>query len=176
MASGAPKWLVLTWRLPSSLSTPRVATWRSLRRVGAVTLTPGAAIVPYSEDLDEQLGWIADDITRSGGDAYVLPVLELPEADEAEIRRRMTTDSESEFGAIADEAGRLVDALRALEPGGLSGQERLRVGRELRSLKHRLDDATARNHAGSPLHQRAATAVRAVQGVAGDLLGFSERR
>lgn len=82
-------WLVLTWRLPSTSSTPRVATWRSLQRLGAVTLTPGAAVVRYSEDMLEQLEWVAEDIVQRGGEAYVLPVTELREADEAEIRRRM---------------------------------------------------------------------------------------
>src|SRR2546423_14841163 len=84
-----PQWLVLTWRLPATSSTPRVATWRNLQRLGAITLTPGAAVVPYSEHLLEQLEWIAGDIVQRGGDADVLPVTELREADEQEIRRRM---------------------------------------------------------------------------------------
>src|SRR6266516_2634358 len=73
-----PKWLVLTWRLPAASSTARVATWRNLQRLGAISLTPGAVIVPFSEDLLEQLEWIAEDIVQRDGDAYVLPVTELP--------------------------------------------------------------------------------------------------
>lgn len=101
----APRWLVLTWRLPAaSPSTPRVAAWRSLQRLGAVTLTPGAAIVPYSEHLLEQLSWIAEEIIERGGDAYVLPVTELPEADEEAIRRRMREDREDEYGRLREAA------------------------------------------------------------------------
>jgi ChrB-like protein len=85
----SPKWLVLAWRLPAGSSTPRVATWRSLRRLGAISLTPGAVILPYSEQLLEQLEWIADEIVQRAGDAYVLPVTELAEAEEEDIRRRM---------------------------------------------------------------------------------------
>jgi hypothetical protein len=58
-----------------------------LRRLGAVPLTPGAAIVTYSEELHEQMDWIAEDIADWGGDAWVLPVGALPAADEARIRR-----------------------------------------------------------------------------------------
>jgi hypothetical protein len=58
--------------------------------LGAVPLTPGAAVVTYSEDLHEQMDWIAEDIADWGGDAWVLPVGALPEADEARIRRRAT--------------------------------------------------------------------------------------
>lgn len=100
------RWLVLTWRLPAASSTPRVATWRSLQRLGAVTLTPGAAIVPFSEHLLEQLEWVAEDIVQHGGDAYVLPVSELPETDEEEIRRRMRGDRQEEYRRIRDVAER----------------------------------------------------------------------
>ena len=79
--------MVLIWRLPTGVSTPRVTAWRRLRRLGAVPLTPGAAIVAYSEDLHEQMDWIAEDIADWGGDAWVLPVGELPAADEKRIRR-----------------------------------------------------------------------------------------
>jgi hypothetical protein len=81
------RWLVLIWRLPTGISTPRVTAWRRLRRLGAVPLTPGAAIVMYSEDLHEQMDWIAEDIADWGGDAWVLPVGALPAAGEARIRR-----------------------------------------------------------------------------------------
>ena len=83
----AHRWLVLIWRLPTGVSTPRVTAWRRLRRLGAVPLTPGAAIVAYSEDLHEQMDWIAEDITDWGGDALVLPVGDLPASDEKRIRR-----------------------------------------------------------------------------------------
>jgi len=73
--------------LPTGVSTPRVTAWRRLRRLGALPLTPGAAIVAYSEDLHEQMDWIAEDIADWGGDAWVLPVGTLPAADEARIRR-----------------------------------------------------------------------------------------
>lgn len=118
----APRWLVLTWRLPAASSTPRVAAWRSLQRLGAVTLTPGAAIVPYSEHLLEQLSWIAEDIVQRGGDAYVLPVTELPEADEEVIRKRMRDDRKDEYGRLREAAETLGPAssereLSALERG-----------------------------------------------------------
>ena len=94
------RWLVLIWRLPTGVSTPRVTAWRRLRRLGAVPLTPGAAIVPYSEDLHEQMDWIAEDITDWGGDAWVLPVGSLPAADEARIRRRGRTSKAAQQGSM----------------------------------------------------------------------------
>ena len=45
------QWAVFVWRLPTGSSTPRVTVWRLLRRLGAATLTPGAALLPWREDL-----------------------------------------------------------------------------------------------------------------------------
>ena len=100
------KWVVLTWRLPSASSTPRVMTWRTLQRMGAALLTPGAAAVPYSEDLLEQTEWLAQRIVESGGEAWVLSVSELRERDEAEIRARVRSAREQEYETLRAKAGR----------------------------------------------------------------------
>ncbi|HEV3102478.1 MAG TPA: Chromate resistance protein ChrB [Candidatus Dormibacteraeota bacterium] len=146
----AAKWLVLTWRLPAASSTPRVATWRSLQRLGAVTLTPGAAVVPFTEDLLEQLEWIAEDIVQRGGDAYVLPVTDLREADEAEISRRMRAERSAEFGELRDAADRLARS----ELG------RTRYERELATLERGLARAIDRDHFISAARGRAERAIR----------------
>jgi hypothetical protein len=41
--------------------------------------------VAYSEDLHEQMDWIAEDISDWGGDAWVLPVGDLSQAEEKRI-------------------------------------------------------------------------------------------
>src|SRR6267143_5017285 len=119
MNSSALKWVVLTWRLPSASSTPRVTTWRTLQRMGAALLTPGAAVVPYSEDLLEQTEWLAERIVESGGEAWVLPVSELRERDEAEIRARVRSARDEEYETLrAKAAGDLSRrGMRALEHG-----------------------------------------------------------
>ena len=131
----AASWLVLTWRFPAGPSTPRVATWRSLQRLGAATLTPGAAIVPYSEHLLEQLEWIAEDIVQRGGDAYVLPVTEMREADEEAIRRRMRDDRRQEYSQLRGAAESLTRNPR-----------RTQRGRELTALERGLERAVERDY------------------------------
>ena len=130
------RWLVLTWRLPAASSTPRVATWRSLQRLGAVSLTPGAVI------LLEQLEWIAEDIVQRGGDAYVLPVTELPEADEADIRRRVREDRRLEYAQLREAASRTRD------------------DREVAALQRALERAVERDHFASAGRSSAERAIR----------------
>jgi predicted secreted protein len=113
------RWVVLTWRLPSQSSTPRVTTWRTLRRLGAVLLTPGAAIVPFTEDLLEQCDWLAQRIAESGGEAWVLPVTHLSAREEAVVRERQRAAREREYESLREQAHdarpharrRMVDAL-----------------------------------------------------------------
>lgn len=150
----APKWLVLTWRLPAASSTARVATWRSLQRLGAVGLTPGAVILPFSEQLLEQLEWIAEDIAQRGGDAYVLPVTELPEAEEDEIRRRMKNERKVEYEQLRQSAETLGRRM-ALEPG-----ERVQLERDLAVLQRRLARATERDHFASAGRAQAERAIK----------------
>jgi ChrB-like protein len=145
-----PRWLVLTWRLPAASSTPRVATWRNLQRLGAVTLTPGAVVVPYSEHLLEQLEWIAEDIVQRGGDAYVLPVTELREADEQEIVRRMRMERNDEY----------VQLQQAAEDLARRPRKRNQFERELAVLQRGLARAVERDHLGST---RRAAAERAIK-------------
>ena len=145
-----PRWLVLTWRLPAASSTPRVATWRSLQRLGAVTLTPGAAIVPYSEHLMEQLEWIAEDIVQRGGDAFVLPVTELREQEEEEIRGRMRAGVGEEYRQLRHAAEQL----------GRQRGDRTRFERELGVLQRGLARAVEKDHFASAGRAGAERAIK----------------
>ena len=48
-------------------------------------MTPGAAVVAYSDELHEQMDWIAEEVTDQGGDAWVLPLARLTKAEEARL-------------------------------------------------------------------------------------------
>lgn len=139
------RWLVLTWRLPSSSSTPRVATWRTLQRVGAVLLTPGAAVVPYGEDLLEQLDFLAQSIEDAGGEAWVLPVRQLSDREEAEIRRRQREARASEYEELAAAAKRVASQSRAQ-----TAFARVRRERSLGALERRLRTVATRDHFHAP--------------------------
>src|ERR671933_545374 len=135
--SAAPEWLVLVWRLPSGSSTPRVTTWRNLQRLGAGRLTPGAAVVPYREDLHEQFDWVAQDIENLGGDAWVLPVLGLSEAEERAIRDAMLADRDAEFHALEQDACAFLTRRSQHPPREDDNAARLQIDKELLALQRR---------------------------------------
>jgi ChrB-like protein len=146
IAGEPPRWLVLTWRLPSGSSTPRVNTWRSLRRLGAAVLTPGAAILPFADDLQEQLDWLAQEIEEHGGDAWVLPVTELSEVEERKVQEQMHADRQAEYEELRAEAH---DFLRRAPDHPLPDADyavRLRTEKELVALQRRFRKIRARDY------------------------------
>lgn len=147
--AGEPRWLVLAWRLPHGSSTPRVTLWRSLKRLGAATLTPGAALVPYREEMLEQLSWLAQEVEEQGGDAWILPVTELAEDEESRVRDQVNTEREAEYQEVEESAIRLASR----------GPQDPSSAREVRALLDRLDRIAQRDHFGASGQRKARRAV-----------------
>jgi hypothetical protein len=157
--SGAPAWVVLAWRLPAGLSTPRVTTWRNLQRLGAARLTPGAAVLPFREDLQEQLDWLAQDIESQGGEAWVLPVTGLSESEERVVRGRMAADRDEEYRSLAEDALAFI-ARRSTGPAPDDAfAARLQIDKELLALQRRFRKIRARDYVDAPARATAAHAV-----------------
>src|SRR5437870_5234465 len=149
MIHGTARWLVLTWRLPSGSSTPRVTLWRSLRRLGAALLTPGAAIVPFREDLQEQLDWLAQEVDEHGGVGWVLPVTELSEVEEGRVRRQLDSDRRAEYDGLTADALAFLE--RAPHPGPDAAHgARLKTEKELVALQRRFRKIRDRDYFDAP--------------------------
>src|SRR5438309_9850687 len=142
--SETPDWVVLAWRLPAGLSTPRVTTWRNLQRLGAARLTPGAAVLPFREDLQEQLDWLAQDIETQGGEAWVLPVIGLSESEERLVRERMATDRDEEYRSLEEDAIAFIARRSALPAAHDAFAARLQVDKEILALQRRFRKVRAR--------------------------------
>ena len=112
-------WVLLAYRLPREPSTPRIALWRNLRRLGAVQLVDGLVALPRDSGTQEQLEWLADDIAAAGGDATIWFVeagssLRDGRSESAHVRvggRRVPDDHRGgESGARERRCGKTADA------------------------------------------------------------------
>jgi hypothetical protein len=65
-------WTVLAVRVPAEPSRHRVAVWRELRRVGALSLGQGVWALPAAPAFDEGLDRTLKLIERGGGEALLL--------------------------------------------------------------------------------------------------------
>lgn len=154
-----PAWIALVWRLPAGSSTPRVTTWRTLQRLGAARLTPGAAILPFREDLQEQLDWLAQEIEGLDGDAWVLPIVALSEAEERLVRARMAAERDQEYRALEQDAVAFVRRRASHSVRADDHAARLQVDKELLALQRRFRKVVARDYVGAPGRAAAAQAI-----------------
>ena len=123
-----------------------MSVFRALKRLGAASLTPGAAILPYREDLEEQLDWLAQDIDEMGGDAWVLPVTELSELEESRVKEHMATDRAAEYEALRLDA---LEFLRRAPVPARTGNDqvvRIRTERQLVAFQRRFRKIRARDY------------------------------
>lgn len=104
MSSPAGDWVLLAYRLPREPSTPRIALWRKLRRLGALQLVDGLVALPRDSRTQEQLEWLADEIAEAGGDASLWLGRPGARSQEAALARRMATRVAAEYGAVIDAA------------------------------------------------------------------------
>jgi hypothetical protein len=136
-----------------------VTTWRNLQRLGAARLTPGAAVLPFREDLQEQLDWLAQDIETQGGEAWVLPVTGLSESEARLVRERMAADRDEEYRALEEDALAFM-ARRSASPAPEDAfAARLQIDKELLALQRRFRKVRARDYVGAPARVAAAQAI-----------------
>jgi hypothetical protein len=69
-------WKILTYHLPKDPSRHRVAVWRELRRLGAVTLRQGRWALPSGEGFDDGLTKVVAIIEEGQGEPVVLQLAE----------------------------------------------------------------------------------------------------
>lgn len=126
------QWVLLAYRLPREPSTPRIAIWRKLRRLGAAQLLDGLVALPLDSRTREQLEWLAEEVIEAGGEATIwVGALGLA-AQERELAARMREAVAGEYRALIEEAGRLRS-----EAPGRRRRSLARLRRELRRIRSR---------------------------------------
>lgn len=108
--TGEPgQWVLLSYRLPREPSTPRIALWRRLKRLGVVQVSDGLVALPADARTREQLGWVAEEVQECGGQAGVWLATPTTAEQERLLAQAMATARAAEYTALS-EAARAVSA------------------------------------------------------------------
>ncbi|MBF0623261.1 MAG: chromate resistance protein [Magnetococcales bacterium] len=97
--------LVLILSLPSRNATERMRAWRALKAWGCVVLRDGVYLLPASDDHQQRLMALADEVVESGGQAEVLWVT--PHSPPQEEVFRALFDRSGDYAALQAEMDRL---------------------------------------------------------------------
>ena len=130
--SSTDGWVLLAFRLPREPSTPRIALWRKLKRLGAAQLLDGLVALPLDGRNREQLEWLADDVTEAGGEATIWVARLASAAQERQLAARMRESVAADYRALIAEA----ESVRS-QPGGQRRRSLARLRRELRRIRMR---------------------------------------
>lgn len=118
------QWVALTYSLPSAAaSSRRVAVWRRLRQLGAVSPTGSLYLLPAGEESQEALDWLAQEIETGGGEALVLRIDQLAGEAEGRLIELSRTTRDEDYQKLAAEAE---EAERTGKTGLRERLERLR--------------------------------------------------
>jgi hypothetical protein len=139
--------VLLAYHLPREPSTPRIALWRKLRRLGAVQLQDGLVALPLDARTREQLEWLAEEVTEAGGQAAVWLAEAATAAQERALVQRMAAVVAADYQVVVKEA----EAARSQPPG----HRRRTVGRLRRELRR----IGLRDHFPPPERDQARAAV-----------------
>jgi amphi-Trp domain-containing protein len=78
-------WLMVIYKMPSTPSTPRVAVWKKIKELGALSIQQSVYVLPNLPHLKEDLNRLKTEIQHFGGEYRLLEMASLGEDQEAEI-------------------------------------------------------------------------------------------
>jgi hypothetical protein len=115
-SSDAGEWVLLCYRVPREPSTPRIAIWRKLKRLGVAQVGDGVVALPADARTREQLEWVAEDVVQAGGSAMLWTARPGTVGDERRLAEQMAAARAAEYAHVRDQAqaGGGVAALRRL--------------------------------------------------------------
>src|SRR5215471_8364656 len=106
--STSMQWVVFSYSLPSGgRSSPRVAVWRRLRALGAVSPKGGVHVLPDREECMEAFQWLAQEVEQAGGEALLMRVQQFQGLSDAELIRLFQQAREADYAALAERTGSL---------------------------------------------------------------------
>jgi hypothetical protein len=99
-------WIILTYRLPAEPSRHRVAVWRELRRVGALSLQQATWAVPARPDFIAAVERAVVLVEGAGGEAMTLDASPRGEAMHASLEASFTAEREDEWREFLSECNK----------------------------------------------------------------------
>lgn len=105
-------WIVFSYSLPAQANAPRVALWRRLRRLGAISPTGSVYVLPARDECVESFQWLAQEIRQAGGETLVMHVSEFEGLGDGKL---ITMFNQARQGSYEEIAARITDLERQID-------------------------------------------------------------
>ncbi|WP_379617184.1 Chromate resistance protein ChrB [Pseudonocardia sp. GCM10023141] len=145
------RWLVLVVRVPAEPSRHRVAVWRELRRVGALSLGQGAWVVPDVPVFAEGVARVIELAQRGEGEVLVLDAAGRAEQDAARLEALFTAERTEEWVEFVADCGKFdAEIDKEIRVGKFTMAELEEEEQSLERLRRWHRDIKARDVFGAP--------------------------
>ena len=105
-------WVVFSYSLPSKArSSPRVAVWRRLRALGAISPKGGVHVLPARDECVEGLQWLAQEVEQAKGEALLLRVERFEGLTDARLVELFQAARREAYAAVDARAAELESVL-----------------------------------------------------------------
>jgi hypothetical protein len=132
---GDDLWILLAYRVPREPSTPRIAVWRTLKRLGVGQLGDGLVALPADARTREALEWVAEDVVAAGGSASLWESRATSRATGRDLARTMAQARTHEYQRLTAKAGADIDRMHT--EGRPDSRRLSALRRELRTINRR---------------------------------------
>jgi hypothetical protein len=105
-------WVVFSYSLPSAgRSSPRVAVWRRLRTLGAVSPKGGVHVLPARDECVEAFQWLAQEVEQAKGEALLMRVERFEGLSDTQLIALFQESRREDYAAVEARAASLEKAL-----------------------------------------------------------------
>ncbi len=126
-------WLLLLQQIPRSPGYLRVKIWRRLQRLGAVAVKNGVYALPRSEERNEDLRWVMEEIVSGGGEATLVEAAFINGLSDQEVEALFHKARDADYAELAKQLRAL--AQRLPRRGKLGDERRHKMVSQLKGLR-----------------------------------------
>jgi len=101
-------WLLLLFRLPATRQAERVATWRKLKRSGAILIQTSTYVLPDEPARYEYFQWLTQQIRDAGGDATLVRAHEIEGLPDDRLVDLFNSARAKDYAPLAKQLQRLL--------------------------------------------------------------------
>src|SRR5439155_26129576 len=127
------RWLLLLQQIPRTPGYLRVKIWRRLQRLGAVAVKNGVYAVPLSEEHNEDLRWVMEEVVTGGGEATLVEAAFIHGLTDQEVEELFHKERDAEYAELAKRIRTV--SQRIPKRGKVSDEKRHKLERELKDLR-----------------------------------------
>lgn len=99
------KWLFLVHQVQTKNSKERVKVWRLTRKIGAVLYRNSVYVLPYSEEQNEDLHWLCQQIRDSKGEASVFITDSNDKIEDDELIKLFNVERSKDYEQVIQKLG-----------------------------------------------------------------------